>query len=201
MCRTTPILSKLFTFQYNKTSFNKLKFKERYGTNCWALITGFTEGIGYAFARELAKMKYNLVLINKNDGRIESTLRWLKQIHPTIEIKVIELDFNDDSQKVYEKIYNQTNGIDIGIVINNVGISTNGDFINVERNKLLETYRINVNSQVEVSRIFIPRFKHRVNRSAFINMTSSTGIFPRPRFGLYSATKIMSDVFSRVITK
>jgi hypothetical protein len=68
--RTAPIISQLATYQYNRTKFNKLQFRERYGNNSWALITGFTEGIGYAFARELAHLRFNLVLVNKNDGRI-----------------------------------------------------------------------------------------------------------------------------------
>lgn len=38
--------------------------KERYG-NCYVLITGFTEGIGYCFAETLAEMGFNLLLISR----------------------------------------------------------------------------------------------------------------------------------------
>lgn len=62
-------------------------------------------------------------------------------------------------------------------------------------------YLTNVNSQVELSRIFLPRFKARANRSALINLSSCTGVFPSPRVGLYTFTKTYNDVFSRIIEK
>jgi short-subunit dehydrogenase len=52
-----------------------------------------------------------------------------------------------------------------------------------------------------MSKIFIPRFKQRAAKSAFINMASCSGFFACSRLGLYSATKTMTDVFSRIITK
>ena len=48
--RTLPVAGSLISHYYDAASFNRLEFKKRYGANCWALITGFTEGIGFAFA-------------------------------------------------------------------------------------------------------------------------------------------------------
>ena len=70
MYKSTPVASKFLTHFYYRYTFNKLEFKERYGANCWALITGFTEGIGYSFAQEFAKLKYNLVLVGRNKTKI-----------------------------------------------------------------------------------------------------------------------------------
>jgi hypothetical protein len=49
--RTGPIISRLAIYASNKNNFNRLKFKEKYGANAWVLITGFTEGIGFAYAK------------------------------------------------------------------------------------------------------------------------------------------------------
>ena len=43
--------SVVFNHHYYRSTFNKQKFKERYGANCWVLITGFTDGIGLGFAQ------------------------------------------------------------------------------------------------------------------------------------------------------
>lgn len=91
--------------------------------------------------------------------------------------------------------------MDIGIVVNNVGITNGGLFIDIEKTKLLDTYTVNVNAQIEISKIFIPRFKQRAAKSAFINMSSCSGFFVCSRLGLYSATKTLFDVFSRTIAK
>lgn len=196
-----PAMTHVFNHYYYKSIFNKQKFKERYGANCWALVTGFTDGLGYGYAQQLARLKYNLVLIGRNSKKIEYAVRWIKQIHPTIEVKVIELDFRIPPQKLYQEVYDKTSGIDVGIVVNNVGVAHGGYFLDISREKLLETYNINVNSQVQISKIFINRFKQRANRSAFINLSSCTGVFPSPRVGLYTFSKTYNDVFSRILTK
>lgn len=87
--KASPVVAQVAKHVYYKSDFNKLRFKEKYGANCWALVTGFTEGIGFGFAQELARLKYNLVLVGRNDTKIQYAIRWLKQIYPAIEIKVI----------------------------------------------------------------------------------------------------------------
>ena len=83
--------------------------------------------------------------------------------------------------------------------MNNVGTASGGYFLDIEKKKLTDVYITNVYSQVEISKIFIPRFRARANKSAFINLSSCTGVFPSPRVGLYTFTKTYNDVFSRII--
>lgn len=129
--KAVPVATDIAKHFYYKSNFSKLKFKERYGNKCWALVTGFTEGIGYGFAQELARLQYNLVLVGRNNVKIQYAIRWLKQIHPTIEIRVIELDFVTDPEKLYKEISDQTADIDVGIVVNNVGTAAGGYFLDI----------------------------------------------------------------------
>lgn len=41
-----------------------------YGTNSWAVITGASDGIGLAFAKELAKEGFNICLIARNPKKL-----------------------------------------------------------------------------------------------------------------------------------
>lgn len=50
---------------WNARNFTALKFREKYG-HCRVLITGFTEGIGWAFAEVFADYGHNLLLISRN---------------------------------------------------------------------------------------------------------------------------------------
>ncbi len=50
----------------NKNRLNEAAMKQRYG-DCWAVITGFNMGIGWEYTKLLAKMKFKLVLISKDD--------------------------------------------------------------------------------------------------------------------------------------
>jgi 17beta-estradiol 17-dehydrogenase / very-long-chain 3-oxoacyl-CoA reductase len=51
---------------------------ERYGPKgSWAVVTGSTDGIGKAFAMELASRGFNLVLISRNIDKLNATAKEL----------------------------------------------------------------------------------------------------------------------------
>lgn len=43
-----------------------------YGENTWAVITGASDGIGLAFAKELANEKFNICLMGRNRKKLEA---------------------------------------------------------------------------------------------------------------------------------
>ena len=51
----------------------------------FALVTGASSGIGYAFARELGKHGYNLLIVS-NEEAIHDKAAELKQTYPNIEV-------------------------------------------------------------------------------------------------------------------
>ncbi|RXM96696.1 Testosterone 17-beta-dehydrogenase 3 [Acipenser ruthenus] len=85
----------------------------------WAVITGGTDGIGRAYAFELAKRGMNIVLISR-------TLEKLNKVAKEIEddtgrsVKVIASDFTRED--IYENIEDNLKGLDVGILVNNVGM-------------------------------------------------------------------------------
>ncbi|KAM5171244.1 17-beta-hydroxysteroid dehydrogenase type 3-like isoform 2-T2 [Mantella aurantiaca] len=87
----------------------------------WAVITGATDGIGKSYAKELAKMGFNVVLISR-------TLEKLKKVAAEIEqqsgckAKIIQADFTGGAE-IYPKIEEGLKDMDIGILVNNVGMA------------------------------------------------------------------------------
>ena len=45
---------------------------ERYGVESWAVVTGATDGIGLAAARNLAKRGFNIVLISRSIDKLNA---------------------------------------------------------------------------------------------------------------------------------
>jgi len=87
----------------------------------WAVITGSTDGIGKAYAFELAKRGFNLVLVSRNDEKLKATA---KEISYPVEVKTIAFDFTNTDVTIYEdKLIKHLQGIEIGILVNNVGCS------------------------------------------------------------------------------
>ena len=47
---------------------NNSKFREKYGS--WAIVSGATNGIGRAFVEELILLKFNIVIIGRNQDAL-----------------------------------------------------------------------------------------------------------------------------------
>lgn len=43
---------------------------ERYGADSWAVVTGASEGVGFAFAEELAARGFNIVLMARDLAKL-----------------------------------------------------------------------------------------------------------------------------------
>ncbi|XP_067424654.1 17-beta-hydroxysteroid dehydrogenase type 3 isoform X2 [Emydura macquarii macquarii] len=88
----------------------------------WAVVTGAGDGIGKAYSLELAKHGLNIVMISR-------TLEKLQKVATEIEeatgrnVKIIQADFTKDY--IYENIEESLQGLEIGILVNNVGMLHN----------------------------------------------------------------------------
>src|SRR5687768_13649716 len=95
--------------------------------NKYALITGATSGIGYELAQLFAKDGYNLVLVARNEERLQEVTQELKD-RWSVEVTPISKDlFNKDAAK---EIYEETRGmgISIDVLVNDAGQGQWGAF-------------------------------------------------------------------------
>jgi short-subunit dehydrogenase len=56
--------------------------------------------------------------------------------------------------------------------------------------------QVNINSQVVMTRLLLPRLTSRSKRSLIVNVSSSQILRPNPMLNLYSATKSFNSTFS-----
>ncbi|XP_075711654.1 very-long-chain 3-oxoacyl-CoA reductase-B-like [Rhinoderma darwinii] len=165
----------------------------------WAVVTGATDGIGKAYAEELAKRGFDIVLISR-------TLEKLKNVAEGIEkqtrrkTKVIQLDFTGGPE-IYPKVEKELKDLDIGILVNNVGMTYNELpvlFLGVPDISKNATSIMNCNmmSAVQMTRIVLPKMIQR-KKGLIINLSSEAGNHPVQMMTMYSATKAFLDYFSR----
>ncbi|XP_063782677.1 very-long-chain 3-oxoacyl-CoA reductase-like isoform X2 [Pseudophryne corroboree] len=150
----------------------------------WAVVTGATDGIGKGYAQELAKRGLDIVLISR-------TLEKLQKVAAEIEkefgckTRIIQLDFTKGSH-IYQTIQAELKGLEIGILVNNVGMKQYD----------LPAKFLDVPDLDKMTRIILPQMVQR-KKGLIINLSSEAGNRPLPKGIIYSATKVFVDFFSR----
>jgi len=176
---------------------SKKNLADRYGKGTWVLITGGSDGIGKAFANELASQGFNLCLIARSAEKLNTVAKELETKYK-IETKTIAVDFTQCTTIFdHEYILNQLGDLDISILINGVGMVSCLPFHKMEYSHLQDYISVNILPQLSLSRFVIEKMTKRERRSAIINMASGvvhTGGLKY--FSMYSSTKYFNHMFS-----
>jgi len=168
---------------------------KNYGS--WAVVTGATDGIGLALAKELAKKKINVFLIARNTEKLREVSKEIEEKYQ-VATQSLEIDFSDFNESNQDKVKQALSTLEVGILINNVGMSYPfPNFFNEIDSNLVESLiELNVQSTVKMTRILLPLMEKR-RKGAIVNMSSASSVFPAPLLTHYSATKAFVDAFSK----
>uniref|UniRef100_A0A7N0UVF1 Uncharacterized protein n=1 Tax=Kalanchoe fedtschenkoi TaxID=63787 RepID=A0A7N0UVF1_KALFE len=175
------------------------KCLKSYGS--WALITGSTDGIGKAFAFQLAQQGLHLILVSRNPDKLSAVSHQIQATHPNTKVKIFPLDFTtSDLPSGIRKLETFLQGLDVGLLINNVGLSYQWAkyFHEVEEEAWMSLVRVNVEGTTRVTKAVLKGMVER-KRGAIVNMGSgaATVIPSHPFYAVYAATKAYVDQLSR----
>ena len=159
------------------------EFYNRYGQ--WALITGASRGIGAALARELAKKRINLILVARDEKQLQSLSATLHQQY-SVQIKVIVLDLLEEN--AVETLYQQCKDKNIGLVIPNAGIETNGPFVDSSMKDNNDLIKLNIQIPMQMVNLFAKDFRDK-KRGGFLLLSSLFAYQGVPMVANYSASK------------
>lgn len=165
-----------------------MKHQEKY-----TVITGASSGIGKATAEAFAKRGKHLILIARNQERLEALKAELQAEHDEIavEIRAVDLTISEKVHQVYEAL----RAFEIETWINNAGV---GIFSEIAEQDIAETeqmIQLNVTAAIIFSMLFVKDYQ-AVAGTQLINVSSSTGYLIGANSVLYSATKFFVNTFS-----
>ncbi|XP_060787896.1 17-beta-hydroxysteroid dehydrogenase type 3 isoform X2 [Neoarius graeffei] len=164
----------------------------------WAVITGGSEGIGRAYADEFARCGLNVVIISRSKEKLDRAATDI-EVKTNRNVMVIVADFTKDD--IYGGIKESIQGLDIAILVNNVGILPSKipnrllETIHLEE-KIHEVINCNVKAMVKMCHIVLPGMVER-RRGIILNISSGVSKIPFPMYTLYSASKVFVQQFSQ----
>ncbi|XP_059436109.1 very-long-chain 3-oxoacyl-CoA reductase 1-like [Corylus avellana] len=89
----------------------------------WALVTEPTNGIGKGFTFQLARKGNNLILVGRNPDKLKDVSDLIQAKYGKTQIKTVVVDFAGDLFECVRRVNEAIEGLDVGVVINNVGMS------------------------------------------------------------------------------
>ena len=151
----------------------------------WALIAGASEGLGEAFAREIANQGINVALIARRKGLLNKLCKDIEKEYQ-VETKAIVLDLSSD--KMLDEIKKETIDLEIGLVVYNAALSPIGLFYNFEIEKHTQVIDLNVKGSMIFAYHFGQKMKER-GKGGIILLSSLAGLQGDPYHANYSATR------------
>lgn len=146
-----------------------------------ALITGASSGIGKEMAHVLAQQGWELILVARRTALLEE----LAQSLPT-SCRVITADLGDPA--ACRRLYEQTCGEQVDMLINNAGFGLYGDFLSTDLEREEAMIDLNIKAVHILTKLFVRDFVKR-NSGYILNVASIAGFAPGPLMAAYYATK------------
>ncbi|KAF2242422.1 NAD(P)-binding protein [Trematosphaeria pertusa] len=167
----------------------------------WALITGASDGIGKEFALALAKKGYNIILISRTQSKLDTLASEISSKYgPKISTKTLAMDFSQNKDSDYTALRKLADGLDVSILVNNVGLSHSipVPFVETPAQEMNDIIMINCMATLRVTKLIAPGMISR-KRGLILTMASFGGFFPTPLLATYSGSKAFLQQWSTAL--
>jgi short-subunit dehydrogenase len=153
-----------------------------------ALITGASAGIGRALATEFAANGHDVALVARRETELLELANRLEDDHG-VRAHAIDMDLAsvDAPNELYETT--EARDIQVDVLVNNVGIGTQGAFVENDLGRELDQMQLNVVTPT-----------HR-GHGGVLNVASTAAWFPGPFMAIYYASKAYMKNFSEGIAE
>jgi len=162
---------------------NTSAFAQKFGP--WAVVTGASDGIGRAFAEELARRGVHVILVARRQERLEQLATDLTQAHG-VQCQV--LPANLSHPQGIQLVLDGSAVRDVGLVVCAAGFGTSGPFLQNELSTELDMLQVNCTALAALSWGLGQRLVKR-GRGGLVLLSSVVAFQGVPQSANYAATK------------
>jgi len=173
-----------------RRSLQGATFGARYGP--FAIVAGASEGIGRAFAHELAAAGLHLVLVARRAEPLSALQEELRAAHG-VEVRAVPCDLADPGAA--EVIAHAASGCEIGLLVFNAAAASVGRFVDTPLDAHLRAIHVNARAPVLLAHTFAGAMAER-GRGGIVLMSSLTAFQGTPLVATYGATKAFNLILA-----
>ncbi|MBD2060031.1 SDR family oxidoreductase [Oculatella sp. FACHB-28] len=151
-----------------------------------ALITGASSGIGKATALSFAKAGIDLVLVSRNQSRLDAVAAEARQIG--VEVQVCPVDLAAIAQVKAEISRIAERHGPINILINSAGVGYTGGILETSLEDWQQVLTLNLTSVLQCIQAVLPGMRDR-HSGTIVNVASIAAYQAFPNWGAYNVSK------------
>ncbi len=152
----------------------------------FAVITGASQGLGRAFARECAAQGKNLMLASLPGTGLPELAAELRAQGSEVLYRECDLSLIEGQESLIGMVTGAEKTVDL--LVNNVGAGQNGLFDLLPWEGQRRSVELNIQSTMAVTYGLIPQLK-KAGAARIITVASLAAFYPMPLFAVYASTK------------
>ncbi len=168
-------------------------FVKQYGP--WSVITGASSGIGAQYARVLASIGLNVVIVARRKSKLNALASSITST-TAVEVKVVVADLS--SSNGLSILKSETSGLEVGLLVNNAGREDSGRFLDSSLDDAKSIIALNCQAPMQLTHHFAQQMKHK-RMGGIIFMSSLVAYQGVPFVSNYAGTKAYNLIFGESI--
>ena len=153
---------------------------ERYGQGSWACITGASDGGGKALAIELAKRGFNIILVARNQSKLNNVKKEILAI-ANVKVETVVFDMaaslgqKPNSLQKIKDVCDEINKFDVSLLAHYAGITDVGPYFDIPPALIRDLVEIKCVSYPLMTRFIGEKMATRSKRGGIIHCASVAG--------------------------
>ena len=162
-----------------------------------ALVTGASSGIGLELARLFAKGGHDLILVARNEAKLNELSLYLgKMYRCNVEVIPADLSQPEVPDALVDELAKR--GLTVDVLVNNAGFGENKLFAQQDMRRVMEMIQLNMTTLTQLTRLVLPQML-AAKKGRILNVASTAAFLPGPLMAVYYASKAYVLSFSQAI--